>query len=290
MGFRPEVSVKDTEVSICSRDGTGEPLISDKLILLNGDASKEEDFESFELGPDEWFCKTARYPYDEVVTAILSAAIYTEAPGWKDIRSDGFASEWADGVKLFVKAYRDINGKAPDTGFLCRTIESQLGERKNAEETLSKIVLGVDRVVEKQDDKAGQDAEIPEKTEDPGEKRYYVLSADSDRFDISVEAGPMYLAEAKQAIKKLGLEQLDRLAEMDFDDEADWEASEDTGRDRDEIMKELLDNYRKTESDPDELKKFLSSYDLDFNDEDDDFFAVFDFNRENSYIWRIRKI
>jgi hypothetical protein len=63
--------------------------------------------ETFYLDPNHlgfYFCKTANKPYDVVVTAIL-AAIHTETKGeFYDIRSDGDAKDWLDGIALADEA------------------------------------------------------------------------------------------------------------------------------------------------------------------------------------------
>lgn len=97
-------------------DGMGDPgtkpEVSATRIWLNGRAPL--DYETFcvprEHQPQEWergdtaypfgfnCCKTARKPYDVVVTGIL-IAIERIAPGALDIASDGDAGEWVDGLR-----------------------------------------------------------------------------------------------------------------------------------------------------------------------------------------------
>lgn len=101
-------------VTIKNGMGEGEPVLTDEEVLFNGDADQGHDHETLALerfvssrdGRDGMafeFCKTARKPYDKVVTASLIAAKFHFG---EDIRlsSDGTTSEWADGKKLFEKA------------------------------------------------------------------------------------------------------------------------------------------------------------------------------------------
>lgn len=70
-------------VSICDGAGTDEPIITSKMIHINGDQSRGEDRDSFALRSDlTWtpeegepqFCATDKQPYDVVVKAILRLA------------------------------------------------------------------------------------------------------------------------------------------------------------------------------------------------------------------------
>lgn len=91
------------EIRIC--DGLGEgyrPTLGSGAICLNGDAFRDEDYETFVLyrvkpANPSWrkddpeyfaFCKTARKPYDFVVVRILAAARKI-APDAIRISSDG---------------------------------------------------------------------------------------------------------------------------------------------------------------------------------------------------------
>ncbi len=59
------------------------------------------------------FCKTARKPYDEIVTAIL-AVVDKLAPGALEIGSDGDESDWEEGLALAKKAgYGSVKVKYP---------------------------------------------------------------------------------------------------------------------------------------------------------------------------------
>lgn len=60
---------------------------------------REEPYPGGSLG---WaFCKTARKPYDKVVTAVLA---YLAACCGYEVTSDGEPEDWADGVALAKKA------------------------------------------------------------------------------------------------------------------------------------------------------------------------------------------
>ena len=64
--------VKSECPNITIKDGWGEnePQIDENTICFNGDASKEEDYETFvvRVGDKDFnFCKTAHQPYDDYV-------------------------------------------------------------------------------------------------------------------------------------------------------------------------------------------------------------------------------
>jgi hypothetical protein len=76
-------------IRISGVDGTGMPTITDSLVAFNGDASKEESYESFWVSKEELMdgnpslehkgfgsCKTQGYPYDLLVTAALVRLAY----------------------------------------------------------------------------------------------------------------------------------------------------------------------------------------------------------------------
>ena len=83
--------------NITIKDGWGEdePRINERAIWFNGDASKEEDYETFfvEVGDKGFnFCKTARMPYD--VYVCVACLILKEHFG-DDLRltSDGIGKD-----------------------------------------------------------------------------------------------------------------------------------------------------------------------------------------------------
>lgn len=97
-----------TKVSICGGMGTGEPIISEEYVSLNGDESKGEDYESFVVTkePQDFeFCKTARRPYDEVVCAclllmedILGNSVKVSSDGDREL-------DWVDGINLHHRVF-----------------------------------------------------------------------------------------------------------------------------------------------------------------------------------------
>ena len=90
--------------------GEGKPEIAEGMICFNGVG--DDSYETFSF-PGGWsndgagegfnFCKTARRPYDPVVTACL--AIAKDRMGESiDVSSDGDREEWSEGVALACQA------------------------------------------------------------------------------------------------------------------------------------------------------------------------------------------
>lgn len=85
--------------------GEGTPEVEGH-IAFNGDASKNEDHESFFLAPTAAecegfeFCKTAEKPYDLMVVACL--AVLADRTNAK-VTSDGGENDWAAGVRFASK-------------------------------------------------------------------------------------------------------------------------------------------------------------------------------------------
>ena len=85
--------VRSMGISIC--DGAGgpfRPAFSRGKVVFNGDASKDENYETFEMRPDDGgynFCKTEYRPYDLLVCLMLLA--------FKHFFGDDFIY-WSDGV------------------------------------------------------------------------------------------------------------------------------------------------------------------------------------------------
>jgi hypothetical protein len=80
---------KKLGIKICGWDGTGEPTVTDKAIMFNGNARCNLDHESFILNDQIGFCfcKTAKKPYDYAVRTILREAFIR---GYiKDLEDDG---------------------------------------------------------------------------------------------------------------------------------------------------------------------------------------------------------
>jgi len=90
--------------------GDGKPVIDESNIIFNGDASKNEDHETFHIckkhEPEFNFCNTAQKPYDEQVVAVLCCAEFL-APGALKIGSDGNQREWQDGLALAQNIFPD---------------------------------------------------------------------------------------------------------------------------------------------------------------------------------------
>jgi hypothetical protein len=85
-------------------DKLGKWEISDELVAFNG--YSDDSHETFYWGADARgfnFCKTARKPYDAVVTACLIHLkdVFGDAVS---IGSDGDWSEWRDGATLYRNA------------------------------------------------------------------------------------------------------------------------------------------------------------------------------------------
>lgn len=99
---------------ICGGDGNGDPILSKEKISFNGQGPRL-DHETFYLEPKRelpyegarpdqigWaFCKTARKPYDIVVTACLT---FLQADYGFEVSSDGDVDDWDAGVKLAEEA------------------------------------------------------------------------------------------------------------------------------------------------------------------------------------------
>lgn len=155
-------AVELSDVSIRGGLGEGEPVITAEKIWFNGDMSKNEDYETFwimdHVPEDEEinFCKVSDMPYDEVVTAVLLAAIKLNTPGSENIRSDGKIVDWSEGIKLFVKTWKALYGVNPiDVDFADR-VARQL--KDTPEELLAFLVWDEsDKVAEKKKDLSALD-------------------------------------------------------------------------------------------------------------------------------------
>lgn len=87
--------------------GDDKPVITEGALELNGVG--DEGHETFSLSTtlrDFDFCKTARKPYDVVVTAILLRA-HHHAPDGIKISSDGYWEEWDQGRALVKELFGD---------------------------------------------------------------------------------------------------------------------------------------------------------------------------------------
>ena len=105
----------DVKISWESDQPARVPQVDGTVVRFNGtDLGDDEGHETFwlprVLSPNEWetdggsfiFCKTARKPYDVVVTAVL-CIVNEQLPQFK-ITSDGYPEEWLEGVALAEKA------------------------------------------------------------------------------------------------------------------------------------------------------------------------------------------
>lgn len=96
---------KIVEVSpdVADWDGSGSPNIRPDFVEFNGigdDSHETFCFQAFEREDEHFnFCKTARKPYDFVVTACLAVAAEVIGDGI-EVSSDGEPEDWEDGAKL----------------------------------------------------------------------------------------------------------------------------------------------------------------------------------------------
>lgn len=116
-------AAEELGIKVCGADGYGEPIVTGDLIALNGDAESGLDYESFVIDGEDGFsfCKTARRPYDAVVTAILICAIVGEFDGCEGIATDGGWDDWVSPGR------HDGTGESRPNGF--EVYERAFGER-----------------------------------------------------------------------------------------------------------------------------------------------------------------
>jgi len=110
---------EDSPLELGDGLGQGAPVVDDTEIWLNGKG--DLGHETFHLSkkrppnPDYakdrenyWdFTKTARKPYDLIVTAILLAANFV-VPDKLQYDSDGNESDWEEGFKFFTETYNNV--------------------------------------------------------------------------------------------------------------------------------------------------------------------------------------
>jgi hypothetical protein len=87
-----------------------EIVISENTVEFNG--MGEQGLELFEFTrtiPKFTFCKTARLPYDSVVTACLVAAHQILGANRIVVSSDGKAQDWLEGETLYREATGDVS-------------------------------------------------------------------------------------------------------------------------------------------------------------------------------------
>ncbi|KAI9707578.1 MAG: hypothetical protein M1836_000539 [Candelina mexicana] len=97
--------INNCGVEICGPRGQGPPIVNEETIQINGPEGRgsHETFTLYDWGGDK-FCKTARKPYDVVVTAVLLRAHMLFGEG-TDIRSDGNWDEWIEGRQLVERLF-----------------------------------------------------------------------------------------------------------------------------------------------------------------------------------------
>ena len=88
-------------------------------IRLNGLYEDHEPFELTAAPVDFEFCKTARAPYDETVTAILIRAKVRAGSAIK-ISSDGDWSDWQDGMDLIARVWPKEKAACPFERTSCK--------------------------------------------------------------------------------------------------------------------------------------------------------------------------
>lgn len=104
----------EVTLKICGYDGKGAPELNTDHISFNGEgphldhetfyfkARRELPYDSARDDLIGWrFCKTARKPYDVVVTACLT---FLQADYGFEVSSDGDVADWDAGVALAEKA------------------------------------------------------------------------------------------------------------------------------------------------------------------------------------------
>ncbi len=90
-------------VEISGRNGYGPPILEEDRIHLNGLDDPHESFDLYKWDT-HGCCKTARKPYDVVVTAVLLRA-HMLYGGGTEIRSDGTWEEWGEGRYLVEQLF-----------------------------------------------------------------------------------------------------------------------------------------------------------------------------------------
>jgi len=103
-----EKLVKASDVPITGGSGEEgeEPEFSTKLVNFNG--INDDAHETFYVKVNDSgfnFCKTARKPYDKVVTACL--ILLKHYFNFIEVSSDGDLDEWKYGIELFKSVFPD---------------------------------------------------------------------------------------------------------------------------------------------------------------------------------------
>lgn len=115
-GFNALHKVAVEELGILIGDGLGKtrnPVVQLRTVMFNGFGDLAHETFVWEQNAERefHFCKTARKPYDALVTAclLLIKEIYGDAV---DIHSDGEWSEWKAGRHLYEKTF-NVSPKFP---------------------------------------------------------------------------------------------------------------------------------------------------------------------------------
>jgi hypothetical protein len=90
--------------------GEGKPFFDAETIMFNGIGDAGHETFAIDRESRGWsFCKTAEKPYDVVVVACLCYlnSIYSS----HEITSDGYRSDWADGLRLAREALPRYNDR-----------------------------------------------------------------------------------------------------------------------------------------------------------------------------------
>lgn len=101
-----EHAKNNLNIVLMSNDSNG-VILNDDRVNLNGDERYDLDHETFYLQKHSQgsnFCKTARKPYDLVVTSLLLLA-HEHMPDSYNIRSDGKFNDWQDAMELNAKLF-----------------------------------------------------------------------------------------------------------------------------------------------------------------------------------------
>ena len=110
-------------------DGRQEPcpIITSGLIAFGG--GKDDLYVDRSATPSH--VRTFCYPYDDVVTAVLVAALALDPDGRLGTRvsSDGTTEDWEAGIRLYERAVASVDAR------LAETLLSSLGTRASASAT-----------------------------------------------------------------------------------------------------------------------------------------------------------
>lgn len=96
---------EDNGIPVRGPNGTGDPIVTIDSIEFNGSEEHDQDYETFVVrqGDTSFTCtKTAEYPYDAVVGAVLF--VLAEASGDDlGVSSDGSWKDWMPARNLYTQ-------------------------------------------------------------------------------------------------------------------------------------------------------------------------------------------